>query len=345
MAKQRNTGADYGAEVKKLKIHGPGRLYLVWGEEDYLREHFIEALRETCLSDGEDDFNYKRLDGSKLDLRDLDEAINSMPFMGSKSFVEVRDLDINGCKDEAQARLKAMLEDIPDYCTLVFVQDISYVPDGRLGLIKALKKRGEALEFAAQEQSSVVRWIGRRFNELGKDISRQDAQHLIFTSGSLMNQLIPEIEKLSGYVKGEVVTKRDIDAVAIKLPEASVFEMADCLTRRDCDGAAKILSELLLSRESPIKLIAIIGQQMRRLYAAKLVSGKNRNAVAQLCEMCAIKQSFVAEKLINAARGLSLSWLALACEMCAQYDYKMKSSSSDDEELLKELLIRLAVGA
>ena len=345
MAKQKNTGADYAAELNKLKIHGPGRLYLLWGEEDYLRERFIESLREMVLGEGEDDFNYKRMDGRNTDVRDIEEAVNSMPFMGERSFVELRDLDINSCREETAERLKALIEDIPDYCTLVLVQDIGYVPDGRMGLVRALKKHAECLEFVAQGQTAIVRWIGRRFKELGKDISRADAEYLIFVSGSLMNQLIPEIEKLSGYVKGELVTRKDIDAVAIRLPEASVFEMTDCLAAGNYDGAAKIMSELLLSREAPIKLVAMIAMQYRRMYGAKLVAPNGKGNIDELCAVTGVKPGFMAEKLINSVRKVQLEQLIFACKLCAEYDYKMKSSSTDDEELLKELLARLAVGA
>ena len=345
MAKPKNTGADYAAEMNKLKLHGPQRLYLLWGEEDYLRERFVEALRDTVLGEGADDFNYKRMDGRKTDLRDIEEAVNSMPFMGERSFVELRDFDINGCRDSAAERMKAIVEDMPGYCTMVLVQDIGYVPDGRMGLVKTLKKHAECLEFAAQGQTAIVRWIGRRFKELGKDISRTDAEYLIFVSGSLMNQLIPEIEKLAGYVKGDTVTKTDIDAVAIKLPEAEVFEMTDYLTAGNYDAAAKIMAELLLSREAPIKLLAFISSQYRRLYAAKLIAPNGRGSVEQLCEVGGIKQTFVAERLINSVRKLDLEKLRFSCRMCVEYDYKMKSSSADDEQLLKELLVRLAIGA
>ena len=344
MAKQKNTGIDYGAEISKLKIHGPHRLYMLWGDEDYLRERFLDDLKSLCLGNGSDDFNYKRFDGRKTELRDIEEAVNSVPFMGERCLVELRDYDINACKDDAQKQLKEIFEDIPKYCTLVLVQEVGYVPDGRLSIVKALKKEGDVLEFAAQEQTAIVRWIARRFKELGKEISRQDAEYLIFISGSLMNQIIPEIEKLSNYVKGSVVKKRDIDAVAIKLPEASVFDMTDCLTRRDYDSAAQIMAELLRSRESPIKLISIISNQMRRLYAAKLVSPFGRGGGPELCEISGIKQTFVADRLISSAQKFELKWIAFACEICAEYDYKMKSSGTDDEQLLKELLARLAIG-
>jgi DNA polymerase-3 subunit delta len=249
MAKAKSTGADYGAAVSKLKIHGPGRLYLLWGEEDYLRERFLDELRHAVLGENADDFNYKRMEGRGLDLRRLEEAVNAVPFLGDRCLVEVRDFDLNGCRDEAFPQI---LEQIPETTTVGLVQDIDNPPDGRLGLVKKLRQQAEALEFTAQGQARLAKWIGQRFAWHGKQIARQDAEYLIFVSGSLMNQLIPEIEKLSNYVNSDAVTRADIDAVAIRLPEARVFELTDALSRRDFDGAARILSELLLSRESPV---------------------------------------------------------------------------------------------
>ena len=47
---------DYGALIRALRENGPERLYLLWGEEDYLRESFFSELKKTCLSGGADDF-------------------------------------------------------------------------------------------------------------------------------------------------------------------------------------------------------------------------------------------------------------------------------------------------
>ena len=110
----------------------------------------------------------------------------------------------------------------------------------------------------------------RRCEAGGKRIDRAAAEHLIFCSGALMNRLIPEIDKLTSYARGETITREDIDAVIQRLPEADVFHMTDCLSRREFDAAAATMGELLQMREHPIMLLALIGQQMRRLYAARL---------------------------------------------------------------------------
>jgi hypothetical protein len=53
----------------------------------------------------------------------------------------------------------------------------------------------------------------------------------------------------------------------------------------------------------------------------------------------------MAERLIQSARRMELRDLSFACNLCAAYDYRMKSTSAGDEELLRELLARLAVGS
>ena len=42
----------------------------------------------------------------------------------------------------------------------------------------------------------------RRFKAAGKTIDTQSAEHLLFTCGSLMNGLIPEIGKIAAFAKG-----------------------------------------------------------------------------------------------------------------------------------------------
>ena len=343
MDRKKDSGADFSAELNKLKIHGPQSLYLIWGDEDYLRDRYMEKLRDLCLGEDGADFNYRRLDGASLDLRDLEEAVHTPPFMGERALVELRDYDINSCKDDEQKRFTGIISDLPDGCTLVIFEDIGYVPDGRTSLVRTIKKLGASLEFTAQEQGALTRWIGRRFAEHGKEISRADAEYLMFTSGSLMSQLIPEIEKLAGYVAGDRITRADIDKVAIKLPEARVFELSDKLAERDFEGAADVLTKLLQTRENPIKLVAIIGQQLRRMYSAKVASD-SRLPIEQLCELCGVKQGYPANRLVNSVRRVDIDRLAFACELCTEYEYKMKSTSDDDAELLKELVVRLAAG-
>ena len=90
---------NYSAEVRLLKQRGPGRLYFLWGPEDYLREQYLNLLKSLCLPEQEDSFSYRRLNGPELDARELQQAVDAMPFLCEHSFVEVRDADLNKLVD------------------------------------------------------------------------------------------------------------------------------------------------------------------------------------------------------------------------------------------------------
>ena len=205
MAKKsgRDEQFNYAAEVRVLKERGPERLYFLWGPEDYLREQYLLQLKKKCLPEGEDSFSYKRVDGPTLDLLWFREALDAMPFLTERSFIELRDVDLNKLSD-AEAFTK-LLTDIPDYCTVAFVQNAQFEPDGRLRAVKTLRSEGRELKFTQQSQGMLTDWIVRRFAAAGKGIELAAAQRLIFISGDLMSRLIPEIEKIAAYAKGDKV--------------------------------------------------------------------------------------------------------------------------------------------
>lgn len=341
-ATKENKKLNYSQEIKLLKQNGPQRLYVLYGKEDYLREQYLTELKSLCLPEGEDSFSFKRLDGPELDVNELSGAIDAMPFMTERSFVELRGVDINKLKNPEE--YIKILSDIPDYCTVALVQNAQYEFDGRLKLVKFLREKGCDLEFVPQTQGQLVGWISRRFAAAGKSVDFEAVQRLVFISGDLMNRLIPEIEKVAAYAKGERVTVEDVEAVAHHIPEAVIFSLTDQIAQKKYDRAAETLAELLSNKDNePIALVAMLGMQMRRLYAARLALEEGLG-LKYVMDTCSIRYEFVAKNLIQSARGYTLPQLIKAVRLCAQADYSMKSSSQDDEGLLKEVVMRIAAG-
>ncbi len=332
---------NYNAELRRLKEEGPQRLYFLWGPEDYLRELFLTELRRACVPT-EDDFSCQRFNGPALDLSALAEAVDALPFFSERRFVEVRDWDLGGCKETELKRLKEIIGDVPDYCTLCFVFGASAPPDGRLAAAKALKKAARCMEFTEQEEGALRRWVISRFQALGKSVAPADAEYLIFLSGARMNALIPEIEKAAAYAARETVTRADIDATATRIPEANVFEMINHLSLRRYDAAARLLQELLEDRDNKAIMInALIAQQFRRMYAYRVGQAAQRSR-AELMELCGVSYDSVFNKLAAAARAFSEARLAELIRRCAACDYQMKSTGLDQEALLLELFAGIA---
>ncbi len=332
---------NYAQEVSELKAKGPGPLYLLWGEEDYLLKCFLDELRSACLQGGDESFDYKKLSGPEQVYDDVAEAVNAMPFMGGRIFVEMAGFDVNRCKDE---RTQALFEDIPEWCTVAIVQATDAAPDGRLSFVKNLKKRGKAMEFKSQDSDELIKWMRRRFRALGKEKVDQSAmERLMQLSGDRMSGLIPEIEKVAAYAAGERVTVADVDAVAHHLPEADAFEMAECIATKDYDGAADKLSELLAGGEEPIKILSTIAWQMRQLYVAEVC--EETGQLAQLGELLNSRSDYRIRKTQELAKRFPKGVLARYVRLCAECVLWTREAGSvtDETEALRELLVRFAV--
>ena len=338
MAKK-NNGCDFNAELRKLKSEGPGRLYLLYGNEDYLRDYYLSQLRLLCLPGGDDGFSLKRFDGPGLDPSGFAKALDLMPFLSERTFVELHHVDLN--KLPESDKIIALLQAVPDYCTVVFVQSSSYELDGRLKIIKFLKEKGNALEFSAQERKPLFRWMDRRFAASGKTIDDSAKERLVLISGDLMNRLIPEIDKIAAYAKGDAVSVSDVEAVASHIPEADVFEMVNLISEKKYDSALHILAELLKNRDNePIAMLSLIASQLRRTYGVKLALQKGKRK-AEIKELLSIRFDFIVDRLAAAAGRFTFQQLRRAVESCADAEYAMKTSSVDGPDLITRVLMDL----
>ena len=325
---------------KDLSAGKPGRLYIFHGEETYLRDYYLDKLRDTVLTGGLGEFNRHDLDAKGMNPHALEEAVDCMPMMAERTLVLVTDYDLFKAGERDREEYIRILSSLPDYCCLVFLYDlIDYKPDARTKLAQAVKKSGTAVNFVRQGQRELTDWVRRHFKALGKEIDPRLCGELIFLCGDLMHNLQQEIGKIGTYAKGPAITRADIEAVATPQLDAVVFRIADAIGEKNYDKAAKILGELYQMQKSPYEILSALSKQLRQLYSARLALDGRRNAawVAQLWGM-----RYPADRLMVSARRFSLPWCRRAVARCAQTDLAMKSTGQDPKELLTTLLLELA---
>ena len=338
--KSRADQSAYQKLKKDIAAGDIGRLYVFHGEETYLRDHYLGQMRKKLLPAGMEEFNLHTLNGREFDVRTLEQLVDCLPMMSGRTLIQVNDYDLymGGDKDA----LAALLSDLPEYVCLVFVYDlIEYKADARTKLAGVLKKYGSVVAFNRQEQGDLVDWIARRFWALDKDIGTEEAKYLIFLCGDLMTTLISEIGKIGAYAPHHRITREDIDAVATPQLDAVVFQMTDAIAQGNFDRAAAVLSDLFHMQEAPIKLLSVLGRQLRQLYTARLAI-EERKSAGYLMELWGMRSAWPAEKLMQSARRFSLPWCRNAVLRCAQCDLAMKSTGADGQELMTSLLLELA---
>lgn len=345
-AKKESENKAYLQLKSDLKEGTTQNIYVFYGEETYLREFYLDQLRNRLIPAGFEEFNYHRIQGKGLTVQALTDIVEAFPMMCEKTLVTVTDFDIFKLNEEQRNQLITLLSDFPDGCCLVFVYDIiEYKPDKKMKkLYAALTEHAQIVEFKTQGQSDLINWVARRFKALGKEIDRQSAEHLIFTCGNLMTGLIPEIEKIGAYAKGGKITIADIDAVADPVIDAMIYDITNAISRCNYDAAADTLGKLLKMQEEPIVILALIGKELRKLYTARIAldGGKDRY---WLMDIWAMRSDYPAKLLLESASRVSKEWCRDGVQMCKKLDVQMKSQTGfDSQGELKLLLMRLAQG-
>ncbi|NLG53302.1 MAG: DNA polymerase III subunit delta [Clostridiales bacterium] len=325
---------DIKALKTDIKNGGFSPAYLFYGEESYLREHYLSMFTEAVVGDRFPEFNIRTF-SETLPVNDFIEACDSFPMMSDKRLVIVRDFDIFKADEDTKNRIEGFLQSPPEHCVVLFYYGkTGFAPDRRTKFYKAFLGKAKIVCFRHAGKTELIPWIKRRFAALGKLIDTGLCEYLIFLCGDLMQDLIPEIEKIAAYSKRNEIKRSDIDAVAAPKPSAIVFNLTDALRESNFKKAVSIAEQLKESGEKPIPMLAMIAKQFRQLYLAKLTGSADELMGAWNMEF------YRARRIVESARSMRLDWIKYAIMLCAETDLRLKTASSEDE--LEVMIARLA---
>ena len=313
-----------GSELQLLKTHirekNPERLYIFFGEETFLLEHYLGSLKKLVLDALTESFNYHRFNTETFDLTAFSEAVENLPMMAERTLVQVEDIDLFKMNEADRDRIAAVLSDIPEYCVVVFVYTACpWKPDKRMKkLWESIDKNGLVVEFAKQDQRDLIAWLTRHFSAHQKRISTE----------------------LCAYSAADTICKADIDAVTEPVLDAVVFQMTDLLSAGRYDEALLKLQQLLKMQQEPLAILGAVGSHFRRLGTARTLLD-NRKTSADLQKLCGLPD-YPARKTMEAARRFSAAFCRKANELVLETDYRIKISYDDPQRLLELLLLSLA---
>lgn len=333
--------------LQELRDNGPKPLYLLYGEEDYLRDQFLAEIRKSCL--GVEDsgaFGLRVFKGTLPDLQLLRQAVDAVPFLTPRSLVIWQDADLGVLNAAAQKELADILTSIPADTTVVLSLESASGPDRRAKSVKRITESAVCLEFKNlkdvpwnDDKTRHVNdgildiWVKKQFKEYQKKISSDRVEELVFLCGSQMRTLRQEIEKIAMYAKEEQIRSEDIEAVATRTPEAQIYAVSNHVAEKDAGSALLAVQALLSNRDNtPVRLLWYVGKQMRELYCAK-------TAPELLPRL--VKSVGAERRLKRQARKFSTDQLRRALRLCAETDYAMKSSGADAAGRLEYLIVRM----
>ena len=342
MAKKQAPGGELQLLKQNIREKNPGRLYVFFGEETFLLEHYLGQLKKLVLDPLTESFNYHRFNTETFDVTAFSEAVENLPMMAEYTLVQVEDIDLFKMSESDRDRMAATLADIPEYCTVVFVYTAApWKPDKRMKkLWESIEKSGLVVEFAKQDQRDLIAWVTRHFAARQKRISTELCAYLIDITDGTMTSLLGEIEKICAYSGSDQICKSDIDAVTEPVLDAVVFQMTDFLSAGRYDEALRKLQQLLKMQQEPLAILGAVGSHFRRLGAARTLLDNRKNS-ADLQKLCGLPD-YPARKTMEAARRFSAAFCRRASELVLETDFRIKTSYDDPQRLLELLLLSLA---
>lgn len=304
-------------------------VYLLFGEEAFLKQSYKKKLKEAIAGDDTMNFNY--FEGKGLDVKELISLSDTMPFFSEKRLILVED---SGFFKSASEELAEYLPSMPDTTCIVFVEE---AVDKRNRLYKKVKDLGHIAEMKRQDSAQLARWAAAILAQNGRKITAQTMNLFLERTGDDMELIRSELEKLISYTMGrEVVTGEDVEAITTVQVTNKIFDMVNAIVTRKTRVAMDLYEDLLTLKEPPMRILFLIARQFNQLLMAKEMNsqGLDRGAIASKLKI----PPFVAGKVISQAGAFSREQILSFVESCVEAEEAVKTGRLNDR-LAVELLI------
>lgn len=343
MAKEKATAIGPLELKRALKAGEYARVYVFFGEESFLRNHYVSLLKKQLVDELTESFNYHKMTQENFDIRAFADGVESLPMMAERTFLWIDDIDVFKFPEDDREKMAQILADIPEYCTVLFTYETTpWHPDGRFRkLYQAMVDNSCLVEFAKQSESDLVPWIIRHFSANGKSIAPNLCKYLIQLTGGTMTVLSGEIKKICAYSGADTIFQSDIDAVVEPVLDVLVFEITKSLSVGNYTNALNQLQLLLKRQEKPVAILGVIGNHFRQLSAARVVRDSGEG-VGKLSKMFPKTPDFVLKRTIGAAEKFSPRFYKAAAELILEADLHLKTSYDAPERILEMLILKLA---
>lgn len=144
------------------------QIYLLYGEENYLKKQYKERFVKAMLPDG-DTMNYAYYEGKGVDIKEVIDLAETLPFFAERRLLVFEN---TGFFKSSGADLADYIKEMPQTTYFIFVEE---EVDKRSKLYKAVKAKGHIVELPFQDETTLKRWILGNVKREGKQMSEASA--------------------------------------------------------------------------------------------------------------------------------------------------------------------------
>lgn len=308
------------------------QVYLLYGEEDYLRRQYRDKLKN-ALTGGDDSMNCHYFEGKDIRTGEIIDLAETLPFLAERRVIVIEN---SGLFKRGGEQLAEYLKEPSE--TTFFVLAEKEI-DKRSKLFKAVSVKGRAIEFKAQDESILKRWILGILKKENKKITERDLELFLEKTGTGMENISKELEKLVCYcMDREAVTREDIEAICTRQINNQIFDMMNAIAEKKQKEAMRLYYDLLTLKEPPMRILFLLARQFNLLLQVRELKKKGY-PVKTIGENVGLP-GFIAGKYVNQVAKFSTKDLRQAVTDCVEAEEAVKTGKMNDVLSVELLLIR-----
>ena len=307
------------------------QVYLLYGEERYLRRQYRDRLQKALCSEG-DSMNTHFYEGKDINLGEIIDLAETLPFLSEHRVIFISN---SGLFKSGGEKMAEYLADSNETAYFVFTEG---EVDKRCKLFKTVQSRGYAAEFAVQDENTLKRWIAGVLNKEGKKITENTVQLLLTKTGTDMENIQMELEKLVCYcMDKEVIDDEAVETVCTTRISNHIFDMVNAIAARRQKEALELYYDLLALREPPMRILFLIARQCNLLLQTKELKsrGHDQRSIASKLGV----PPFVAGKYLTQAAQFKTNALKDAVTKCVEAEEAVKRGLMNDMMSVEILIL------
>ena len=307
-------------------------VYLLYGEETYLKNQYKNRLKNAILQEG-DTMNFSLYQGKGISARQIIDQAETLPFFAARRLILIEQ---SGFFKNACPELAEYLPSLPEETILIFVED---EVDKRGKMFKAVKQKGRIAELGRQDGRTLQAWILGMLKREQKNITGDALRLFLEMAGDDMEHIANELEKLLCFTYGkDAIETQDVQEICTVTTESRIFDMIRALADQRQKEALDLYYDLLSLKEPPMRILFLIARQFNQMLQLKDLreQGFDGGTAASRAGLA----PFIAKRSLAQAERFEKKELLQAVQDCVSAEEAVKTGRLGDRLAVEMLIVK-----
>ena len=262
---------EFEKQLDRIKNGQVNLVYLVQGKEPYLQELARKVFLETIVAPEDQDLNVGRFNMEEVSIQTAIQDAESVPFFGERRLVLIDHPSFFTGEKEKKSmdhqleRLQAYLENPMESSVMVFFAPYDKL-DQRKKIVKQLKKVAVLLDASELTERDVKQYIQDSLRNHQYSIQEEALETLLVKTQYSLTNSMKELDKLTiASIDTKMIPLELVESLVAKTLEQNIFELGESILKKEGVKALQIYHDMLLQKEAPMKMNAILLGQFRLL--------------------------------------------------------------------------------